>query len=410
MKMFITYTFSALLFISLASCDLFNAKEKQDVEPVIIELTPDAVQVIAGNNDFGIDLFTRTAAAEPGNLMLSPLSASAALTMLLNGADGDTRGQIRDMLGYDAGMTDDDINKAYQSLVSQLLKADKKVSLAIANAIFYRQHFPFKTPFLNTMASDFDATVKGLDFDSQSAVDTINRWASDNTNKKIPKVIDGISREMVMFIMNALYFKGDWTDQFKKSDTRKMPFRLDNGTTVDVDMMKGRVGVIRHYNDEYSAVELPYGRKNFSMVIIVPRGTLQEFYQGFTAGTWSTLTASLDNGEWFRTDVNMPKFSFEYEKILNDQLKSLGMTDAFADGLADLSGISDADLFVSFVKQNTFIEVNEEGTEAAAVTTVGVEATSAPPAFTVDKPFIFAIRERTTNTLLFIGGVTNPAE
>ncbi|MCA1801182.1 MAG: serpin family protein [Rhodothermaceae bacterium] len=410
MKTFITYAFSALLLISLASCDLFSAKEKQDVEPVKIELTPDAVQVIAGNNDFGIDLFTRTAASEPGNLMLSPLSASAALTMLLNGADGDTRGQIRDMLGYDAGMTDDDINKAYQSLVSQLLKADKKVSLAIANAIFYRQHFPFKTLFLNTMASDFDATVKGLDFDNPSSVDTINRWASDNTNKKIPKVINGISSEMVMFIMNALYFKGDWTDQFNKSDTRKMPFHLDDETTVDVDMMKGKVGVIRHYNDEYSAVEVPYGRKNFSMVIIVPRGTLQEFYQGFTAGTWSTLTASLDNGEWFRTDVNMPKFSFEYEKVLNDQLNSLGMTDAFAEALADLSGISDADLFVSFVKQNTFIEVNEEGTEAAAVTTIGIEVTSAPPSFTVDKPFIFAIRERTTNTLLFIGGVTNPAE
>ncbi|TVQ13964.1 MAG: serpin family protein [Balneolaceae bacterium] len=410
MKMFITYTFSALLFISLASCDLFNAKEKQDVEPVIIELTPDAVQVIAGNNDFGIDLFTRTAAAEPGNLMLSPLSASAALTMLLNGADGDTRGQIRDMLGYDAGMTDDDINKAYQSLVSQLLKADKKVSLAIANAIFYRQHFPFKTPFLNTMARDFDATVQGLDFDSQSAVDTINRWASDNTNKKIPKVMDGISSEMVMFIMNALYFKGDWTDQFKKSDTRKMPFQLDNGTNVDVDMMKGKVGVIGHYDDEYFAVELPYGRKNFSMVIIVPRGTLHEFYEGFTASTWSTLTAALDNGEWFRTDVNMPKFRFEYKKILNDQLNSLGMTDAFVEDLADLSGISDAELFVSFVKQNTFVEVNEEGTEAAAVTTIGIAQTSLPPAFTIDKPFIFAIRERTTNTLLFIGGVTNPAE
>ena len=413
MKTFITFLFSAALLLNLTSCGLFGADKEESIpDPVRIELTPQAVELIALGNNFGIDLFTRTADGEPGNLMLSPLSANVALSMLLNGTDGETQSQIRQMLGYPAGMSFEEINESYRSLVTQLLKADKKVELAIANAIFYRNHFPFKTPFLNTMARDFDATVEGLDFDSPSAVARINRWASDNTNKKIPKVMDAIHPDMVMFIMNALYFKGDWTSQFKKSDTSKQPFRLDDGSTVQVDMMKGKVGVIRHYHNDYSVVELPYGRRNFSMVIIVPKGSLGAFYGDFTPDVWSSITASLDShGEWFETDVYMPKFSFEYEKVLNDQLKAMGMTDAFDANSADLSGISDADLFVSFVKQNTFIDVNEEGTEAAAVTTIGIEVTSArPQAFNVDKPFIFAIRERTTNTLLFMGGVMNPAE
>jgi serpin B len=413
MKTFITILFSAALLLNLTSCDLFGADKEESIpDPVRIELTPQAVELIAIGNNFGIDLFTKTADGETGNLMLSPLSANVALSMLLNGTDGETQSQIREMLGYPSGMPFEEINESYRSLVTQLLKADKKVELAIANAIFYRNQFPFKTPFLETMARDFDATVEGLDFDSPSAVETINRWASDNTNRKIPKVMDAIDPDMVMFIMNALYFKGDWTSQFKKSDTSKQPFHLDDGSTVQVDMMKGKVGVIRHYHNDYSVVELPYGRRNFSMVIIVPKGSLGSFYGDFTPDVWTSITKSLDShDQWFETDVYMPKFRFEYEKVLNDQLKAMGMTDAFDERMADLSGISDADLFVSFVKQNTFVDVNEEGTEAAAVTTIGIVATSArPPAFTVDKPFIFAIRERTTNTLLFMGGVMNPAE
>jgi serine protease inhibitor len=245
MKTFITILFSAAMLLNLTSCGLFGADREESIpDPIRIELTPQAVELIALGNNFGIDLFTKTADGEPGNLMLSPLSANVALSMLLNGTDGETQNQIREMLGYPAGMPLAEINESYRSLVTQLLKADKKVQLAIANAIFYRNHFPFKTPFLETMSRDFDATVKGLDFDSPSAVETINQWASDNTNKKIPKVMDAIHPDMVMFIMNALYFKGDWTSQFNKSDTSKQPFRLDDGSTVQVDMMKGKVGVI----------------------------------------------------------------------------------------------------------------------------------------------------------------------
>jgi serpin B len=412
MKTFLFHTIWLVFLASLLSCGLFTTEETPETEPTRIELTPDATETIARGNDFGIDLFTRTAAEETGNLMVSPLSASVALTMLLNGSDSDTRTQIQEMLGYPADQNFAGINEAYRRLIPQLLEADRKVALAVANAIFYREHFPFKDPFLTTMADDFDANVKGLDFDQPSAVSTINKWASDNTNGKIPKVMDSIDRDMVMFIMNALYFKGDWSYQFDKGATGKQTFHLGDGSTVQVDMMKGKAGVMRYEHGDYSVVELPYGRKNFSMVIIVPSGTLSDFYPEFSSATWRNITASLDNrNEWTKTDIVMPKFGFDYEKVLNKQLKAMGMTDAFDANLADLSGISDEDIFVGFVKQNAFIEVNEEGTEAAAVTTIGIEVTSAgPPAFIVDRPFIFAIRERTTNTLLFMGGVANPAD
>jgi serpin B len=401
--------FPTLLIVAGITISCQNNGPKPEPTPKTIDLTPRAAEVITSNNDFGIKLFTSTAAGEDDNMMLSPLSAGVALTMLLNGCDSETYSQIRDMLGYPQNMTIQEINSAYQSLVKQLLEADPKVKLAIANAIFYRSGFSFKAPFLNTMATDFDATVDGLDFDNPAAVNTINQWASDNTNKRIPKVIDRISAETVMFLMNALYFKGDWTYQFDKANTSERYFMLDNGTEIQTPTMDGKVKVNLHYGDGFSAMELPYGRKNFSMVILMPDGKLKDFYPDFTPQLWDEITTSLLGGNWTEILVNLPKFKFEYEKILNDQLKALGMEDAFVPYVADLSGISDEELFVSFVKQNTFVEVNEEGTEAAAVTTIGIDVVSMPPHFFVNKPFIFAIRERTTNTLMFIGAVTNPS-
>jgi serpin B len=401
----------ACLFITGLSMACDNQVSEPDSSPQILELPTKSAEVISGSNDFGIDLFTRTAREENGNLMLSPFSASAALTMLLNGCEAQTKTQLMQVLGFSANMELEDVNRTYQSLLKQLLEADPKVNLAIANAIFYREGFSVKQPFLNTMTIDFNAQVKALDFDSPSAINAINKWASDNTNAKIPKVIDNISREMMMFLMNALYFKGQWSSQFDKSATEPRPFYLEDGSIVQVPTMEGKPGVMRYYGNGYNVVELPYGRKNFSMVIVVPDGVLSEFYTTFDAATWKHITSVLDNqNEWIESRVALPKFKFEYEKILNDQLKAMGMNDAFIPYVADLSGISDSEIFVSFVKQNTFVEVNEEGTEAAAVTTIGVEITSiGPSGFIIDRPFIFAIRERTSNALLFIGAVANPS-
>ncbi|MCU0456315.1 MAG: serpin family protein [Bacteroidales bacterium] len=402
--------------IAAGICTIVSCS-KQDVEepnltPKNITLTAAAPQAIESSNEFGIELFTRVAETDDINFMLSPLSASTALTMLLNGCGGDTYTQLQGTLKYPAGMTISEINEAYKSLVDQLLNADPKVKLSLANAIFYRNGFTVKPPFLATMSNDFSATVGGLDFSAPSALTTINKWASDNTNGKIPKVLDEISAEAVMFIMNALYFNGDWSYQFDKSLTQDRPFYPDGGSTVNVSTMKGEVGSKVVFGNNFKAIEMPYGRTNFTMVVIVPTQTLSVFLPALTSQSWDQLTDDLDAvSDFGEIIVRMPKFKFSYEKYLNDQLQAMGMVDAFIPYQANLSGISDASIFVSFVKQNTFVEVDEEGTEAAAVTTIGIELTSFPPQpqeFVIDKSFIFAIRERTTNTLMFIGQVVEP--
>lgn len=404
-----------LLFIPLVvTLALFGCKKEAptpNLTPKEITLTAKSAQVITSNNAFGINLFTKTADGENENLMLSPLSASSALTMLLNGCGGSTYTQLKATLNYPDELTINEVNEAYKSLVGQLLSADPKVKMALANAIFYRNGFEVKAPFLSTMDREFNAHIQGLDFGSPSALTTINGWASSNTFGKIPEVLTEISGDAVMFLMNALYFKGDWSYQFDKSLTHDSPFYFDNGTAANVNTMQGEVGARFAYGDNYSAIELPYGRTNFTMVLIVPSETLASFYNGFTNETWESITSSLDGYPEFGTaEIYMPKFKFSYEKYLNDQLKSMGMVDAFEGSLANLSGIADAPIYVSFVKQNTFIDVNEEGTEAAAVTTIGIDYTASPgpKIFKVDKPFVFAIRERTTNTLMFIGQITDP--
>ena len=409
---------SAIVLLSLfftfgyTACTKDNPDQEPDLTPKSLELNANAPEVIANGNEFGVELFTKVAVEENKNLMLSPLSASTALTMLLNGCGGDTYDQLKKTLKYPDDMSISEVNEVYKSLVTQLLKVDPKVKLALANAIFYRESFSVKPPFLNTMSNDFEAQTEGLDFALPSALTTINKWASDNTNGKIPKVLDEISPDAVMFLMNALYFKGDWSYQFDKALTSDRPFFTTGGNSVNVPTMNGKLGSKVTAGDNYKAIELPYGRTNFTMVVIVPDETLASFNTSFTAEMWNAITSTFDEQEEYgEMIVYMPKFKFSYEKILNDQLQSMGMIDAFNSSLANLSGISDASIFVSFVKQNTFVEVDEKGTEAAAVTTIGVEVTSEPPQpkqFIIDKPFIFAIRERTTNALLFIGQIVNP--
>lgn len=407
MKIFQILLLATLLLASTA-CSKDDAKPQPT--PAVIQLTEKGAAIIGKSNDFGIQLFQKVAVVESGNLMLSPLSASVALTMLMNGAEAETYNQIKDMLGYD-GMSASEVNEAYQSLVTQLLAADGTVQLDLANAVWYRNSFVAKPSFLQTMQQAFDAQVQGLDFASPSAIETINGWAAANTHGKINKVINEISPDDVMFLMNALYYKGSWTQKFDKNKTNDAAFYYYDGSTANIPTIHGDVPGRLVSGTGYSAIEIFYGRKNFSMIIMLPAADIDALTESLTPALWSELTQQLGNGYEQDVELSLPRFSFEYEKQLNDELMALGMTDAFISGVADLTGIAEAPLFVSFVKQNTFVEVNEEGTEAAAVTTIAIGLTSAgdePPEFIVDRPFLFFIREQTTNTLMFAGKVMEP--
>ncbi len=403
-------TLIAIFFIPISFIGCKKEDNKLPTTPKEIKLPANSVQLISNGNKFGIDLFNKVAKVDDSNLMLSPVSANIALSMLLNGCDGNTFTQIRDMLGYNS-LTTEQINEVYKSLVSQLLSVDPSVKLAIANSVWSQKGFAIKDLFKNGMKDNYDARIESLDFSLPSTLQTINKWASDNTYGKIPKVLDEISPDLVMFLMNALYFKGDWSYQFDISKTQNEIFNLSDGNQINVQMMHLTADANVFNGDDYKALELFYGRRNFSMIVILPNSNISDFYSELNENSWNSLTNFLTNASPIsELQIALPRFKFSYERKLNEVLIDLGMSDAFNPSLADLSGISESELFVDFVKQNTFVEVNETGTEAAAVTTVGVGITSAGPInqFIVDKPFVFIIRERTTNTILFIGKVINP--
>ncbi len=364
---------------------------------------------IASSNRFAFDLFKSiNTRFGDNNLFISPLSASFALGMTMNGASGETFEGMRTALRIEE-TNPSRINAAYRDLVALLLDLDSSVDMRIGNAIWYRQGFPFHQAFFDTVSHYFNARVAGLDFGNVGTVDRINAWVDTATAGKIPKVIDNITTDLVMLLMNAIYFKGSWRSQFDPAQTHDAPFTLDGGGTHQSRMMHLSDVVAISTAENVVAVDLPYGRAAFTMTAILPpSGTdVDAFVATLDEAKWEAILDGLRHG---RADVYLPKFQMKWKDRLNADLIGMGMGRAFCEGCADFTRMSPADLFISFVQQNTFVNVNEEGTEAAAVTTVGIETTSAgpPPVVRFDRPFVFVIRERLSGTILFMGKVAVP--
>jgi serpin B len=387
------------------------------IEPITAlprQLTVGEQKLIATGNRFAFDFFREIVRqSDPdSNLFVSPLSADMALGMTYNGARSETQAAMARTLGLDQ-LTTQEANESFRSLIDLLRGLDPKVDFRLANSIWYKLGFVPRPEFLDVNRQYFDAEVSGLDFASPQAVATINRWADENTNGKIPKIIDSIDRNLVMFLINAIYFKGSWVHQFDQRLTRDQPFNLRTGAQQSVPTMRHAeaVSLGLYQGPGYEVVDLPYGGGAFSMTIVLPAEgrDVDSVVAGLTPDEWSRIVDGLHEGDAI---VFMPKFRLEWGDSLNGVLKALGMGVAFTDH-ADLSGIAGdpGDLYISFVKQNTFVDVNEEGTEAAAVTTVGVGLTSVPVVreIRVDRPFVFLIRERFSGTILFAGKIVNPA-
>jgi len=365
-------------------------------------LTDPENKVIAGSNEFAFDLFrTGNVSQHKANVFISPLSASMALGMTANGANGATYDEMRSALRL-TGATREDVGAGYKSLIELLRGLDPGTTFTIANSIWYERAFPFNTSFLDESKLYFDAEVESLDFRSPTAVPTINSWVSTYTNNKIPKILDSIDPGEVMFLINAIYFKGIWQKQFDKSKTIDAPFHSADGTTSTVKMMSRGEGVQHTATPEYSAVDLPYGNSAFTMTVVLPNGEIDGFAESFDQAKWNALVSSLrDTG----MPVYLPRFRIECNRRLDEDLRQLGMRLAFHQ--ADFTRMSPLgqELIITRVVQKTFVEVDEEGTEAAAATLVGVGETSAPAAFRVDRPFLVVIRERFSGTILFIGKI-----
>ncbi len=406
-------TAPALLAALLASaCGEPTAPDAapEKIETLPRELTVAEREIVARSNAFAFDLLREVHARkhESPNVFLSPLSASMALGMTLNGAAGETFDSIRATLGL-AGLSQEEINRSYQDLTAMMLGLDPRVELRIANSTWARKGFPFQPRFFETVRTWFDAEARELDFDDPGALDAINGWAAEKTGGRIQKVIDRIAPEHILFLLNAVYFEGQWTDRFDSANTAPAPFTLADGSEVQVERMRGTPAIGRARMDHVAIGELPYGGQAFVMTIALPPqdGSLAELIAGLDAETWDRWTAAI--GEYVERPVELPKIELEYGETLNDALAALGMGPAFDDRRADFSRLTDVEsVSIDFVKQNTFLKVDEEGTEAAAVTTVGVESVSIPTPFTVDRPFLLAIRERLSGTILFLGAIGDP--
>ncbi len=415
MKKILTLTLALIVAGMQWSCEKEETPQPV-LDPKPIEVTPQIRHLIGSDNQFGLELFQRihNQQDETSNTMISPVSVSLALAMTYNGAGGDTRTGMQEAL-YLGGLSTGEINESYQSLMESLITVDPKVTMDVANSIWYRQGFQVEQDFLDVNRQYYDARVEALDFDSPEAPKIINNWVGDNTNGKIPRIIEQIDPLTMMYLINAVYFNGKWTYQFNQEKTAREPFYLSDGSEIQVDMMQTEASLGYISNDLFTAVQMPYGRGNYNMVCMLPGEELQVdgLIQQMNRDNWIQWMESMDTAH---VQVHLPRFTFEYEQTLGEMLKAMGMEEAFDPDESDFSGINPErkDLHISQVKHKTFVEVDEKGTEAAAVTSVEVGVTSADPAqpavVRFDRPFVFAIREATTGTIVFVGKVEKPGD
>jgi serine protease inhibitor len=398
----------AILVLGIVSCNDETEPASQlppDAKP--ITLSKELEKRVGQDNEFAFDLFRKVIDfSKETNVFISPLSVSIALGMTWNGAAGETKSEMESALKM-SGMSVEEINEYYRILQTTLPTIDPTTKLTLANSLWYRSGFQVKSDFLNVNIDYFDAYVRELDFSKAWAVDTINQWCAKKTNNLIPSVLDNIPEDAVMYLINAIYFKGIWRHQFEKKNTTQADFTNEAGEKVKVNMMFQKDTFAYAEDEKAQYLDMPYGNKAFSMTVILPKNgnTTADLLKYLTVDQWNSILQNLSMRE---VEVYFPRFSSKNKFLLNDPLIDMGMKLAFTDN-ADFSNIVDENLFISRVLHNTYIEVTEEGTEAAAVTVVEIGYTSVPmiPVFQVNKPFLFVIRENSTGVILFIGKMGN---
>jgi serpin B len=342
------------------------------------------------------------------NLFISPLSVSVALGMTSNGSNGATLDSIYKALDFD-GFTAEQVNGYYKKLLTDLPNLDPKTTLKIANSIWYRQGFSVLPQFLQTNQDNYGAAVQALNFNDPSAKSTINNWVSQQTSGKIPTIIDdAISDDLVMYLINAIYFKSVWKDKFDVKNTSKQSFVLQDNRQIQTDFMSGNIDFSIYRDTAVTVVELPYANDTFDAIIVLPSTykPIQSVVANLNQSNWNNWMSKLTPTD--HNTLMLPKFKFSYNIKLNNALSNLGMGVAFSDG-ADFTRINpEGGLKISEVKQKAFVEVNEDGTEAAAATSVGIILTSASGT-SINRPFLFVIREKHSGLILFTGIINNPS-
>lgn len=374
------------------------------------------VTMVEKTNDFGFALYKNMAAGND-NMMISPVSMSLALEMAYNGAAGETKEAMAKALNVQ-GIDVERLNKNNRALIYLLMTADPKVTLDIANSVWMYENFEFAESFLITVKNDYQADAQDLDFGDPKSAAVINKWVNDETEGTIDQIVaPPIDPETIMLLINAVYFKGAWTSPFDKELTTEQNFKTADNQQVMVPMMYQTGSFDYFKTSNFQALRLPYGDdQQMSMMLFLPNeGTsLNDFQKQLNQDNWSNWMPLFEAQEG---SVMIPRFTMEYENSLKQVLTDLGMGVAFEPGKADFSGLaaetSAGEIYINEVKHKTYIQVDEVGTEAAAVTSVEIGLTSMPVydfELKFDRPFFYAIQDSETGAIVFMGSVIDPSK
>jgi serine protease inhibitor len=365
---------------------------------------------VGSSTAFGLKLFNVIPRKTDENLLVSPFSAYTALSMTLNGAGSTTREQMAGVLGVNSKLIDD-LNTRNQNLIAAL-NDNKTVQMEIANALYADRSTPLEASFTDLCRKIYGAEARCEDFAAASTLKAINDWCKSKTHGKIASILDRLDPSMRMVLLNAIYFKGAWQDQFMELASRDDKFTTGSGRVVPVKMMNQEEHCLYYKGSNFAAAALPYVGRKQSMYIFLPdKGVdIKTFQSELTLANWMQWLQSFRTS---RVDVSLPKFKMDYSRTLNDILSAMGMPDAFVSGKADFSRMMKAPTWIDLVLQKTYIDVNEKGTEAAAVTAVCLGGGMAPVSeplvkFRVDRPFVFAIVDDRSQEILFIGTIAKP--
>lgn len=409
--------FKTVAIVAVFMSSVLHGCDKPDPEHISgkeLDLTGAEIEIVSRSNDFAFKLYGESLdGLGSRNALISPLSIQAALAMTYQGARGDTRDAIANAIGVN-GLAVETVNAYFKKLINDLPQLDPQTKLEVANSIWYRQGFEVIPAFLDVNRTYFNAEVNALDFNADSSVERINDWVKTKTHDKIEKIVNQLEADLMMLLLNAVYFKGGWEQQFDNALTARDVFHhgTDAAHVLHADYMRLEHTFPVAGHAKFDAIELPYGNKKFSMVALRPKDgvTVADLVETFSGtGQWAAL---LNESSFSprKIKLHFPKFKFSYSNKLNDELAALGMTTAFSP-TADFTGINlQGQLRISEVRHKSFIEVNEEGTEATAVTSVGIVLTSVPvvPVMKFDRPFLFVIRESSSGLIMFVGQVNDP--
>ncbi|MGH7583226.1 MAG: serpin family protein [Gemmatimonadales bacterium] len=400
--------------LAAAACQPGGDTHNNNTPPALIVALPRSLSaseqaLITADNQLGFELLRAARAAAPdSNVLLSPLSAGMALGLTLNGSAGATLDSMRRALQL-SDMPVATIDSGYRSLLDLLARLDGTTSFSIANSIWTDNSISFLASFLSAGKANFDAEIHNLDLQAPATVGSINDWASRKTKGMIPAIVSRIDPDEVMLLINAIAFKGEWRQGFDPAKTQPAPFTTSSGETQSVPTMTLGAVIGHAVKPDAELVELPYGDGAFALTIVLPAPgrSIGDLMNGLDAARFAGWVSQIGDDDLVLT---LPRFRFQFERQLNDDLSALGMRVAFDRDAADFTRMATlappTRLYLTNVTQKTLVDVDEEGTTAAAVTSVGVaRGTSRLPEVDVDRPFLFVLRERLSGTIFFVGQV-----